>query len=68
MEWVHQVTISFMSIIVEILNGVLSGIDIFESDYPLTMAEQGKALQIEDITVNKEDKKEEVNKFLEISK
>lgn len=32
--------------IVEVLNGLLCGIDLFESDYPLTLAEQGIALLV----------------------
>ena len=30
----------------EIINGIMSGIDLFESDYPLTLAQLGKALHI----------------------
>ncbi|TNV72576.1 hypothetical protein FGO68_gene11226 [Halteria grandinella] len=40
---------------VEILNGVLAGIDIFESDYPLTQASLGHALQIQKIEEGKSE-------------
>ena len=36
---------SFESI-VEVLNGVLAGVDLFEGDYPLALAEKGQALLI----------------------
>lgn len=40
---------------VEILNGVLAGVDLFESNYPLQQAQYGLALQIEHVKISEED-------------
>ena len=38
---------------VEVLNGIMAGMDIFESDYPFTLAEQGISILINDINIDK---------------
>eukprot|EP00347_Sterkiella_histriomuscorum_P003481 403364131 len=56
---------------VEVLNGILSGLDIFESDYPLSLAEQGIAILIKDfqlIPQNEENPKTPAKSYLELSK
>jgi hypothetical protein len=39
--------------IVDVLNGILSGVDLFEGDYPLELATQGLALLIRDFSLTK---------------
>lgn len=36
----------------EVLLGVLAGLDVFESDFPLTVAEQGAAVIMKDIDLS----------------
>ncbi|CDW83004.1 queuine trna-ribosyltransferase subunit qtrtd1 [Stylonychia lemnae] len=58
---------------VDVLNGIISGIDLFESDYPLTMAERGIAILIEDVKIQRKEESQQGEDrddylFLEMSK
>lgn len=51
---------------VEILNGILAGIDIFESDYPLSLASTGFGLNI--AKIDQSEDQQEAPSFLSLSK
>ena len=55
---------------IEVLNGVMAGIDVFESDYPLGLAEKGISLQIESIDKLEliRSKQNPAKAFLQLSK